>query len=112
MEYYVATSTPRSRRHGNGGAMHMPDGVPPEAPSMWVVYFAVDDCDASADRVHAAGRRALHAADGDGTGQRFAGATDPTGAMFFFGSFPGPPDGVAVPAAGLGSRAVGGRRDQ
>ena len=35
----------------NCGAMNMPDGVPPEAPSMWVVYFAVGDCDASAAAV-------------------------------------------------------------
>ena len=29
----------------NAGAMPMPDGVPSQAPNVWAVYFAVDDCD-------------------------------------------------------------------
>ncbi len=67
--------------------MTMPDGVPPEAPSMWVVYFAVEDCDASAERVTELGGQVFLPPMEMGPG-RFAGASDPTGAMFFFGAFP------------------------
>ena len=92
MEYWVAH--PAATPHGMpprdiAGAMNMPDGVPPSAPSMWVTYFAVDDCQTSADQVAALGGSLfLHPMQmGPGT---FAGATDPTGAMVFFGSFPEP----------------------
>ena len=87
MEYWVA--------HGDGtsddvgGAMNMPDGVPLSAPSMWVVYFAVVDCDVSAGHVSELGGNLFLPPMEMGPG-RFAGATDPTGAMFFFGSFPDP----------------------
>jgi predicted enzyme related to lactoylglutathione lyase len=85
MEYWVAhvdTTT-----DDIGGAMNMPDGVPPMAPSMWVVYFGVGDCDASAAHVTDLGGELFLPPMEMGPG-RFAGATDPTGAMFFFGSFP------------------------
>ncbi|MCZ3387515.1 MAG: hypothetical protein LH630_11270 [Actinomycetia bacterium] len=51
--------------------MRMPDGAPDEVQSLLVVYFAVTDCEASAERPG-----------------KFAGANDPTGAMSFFDSFP------------------------
>jgi predicted enzyme related to lactoylglutathione lyase len=87
MEYWVA--------HVDGtsedvcGAMNMPDGVPPDAPSMWVVYFAVEDCDVSAGHVGELGGALFLPPMEMGPG-KFAGATDPTGAMFCFGSFPDP----------------------
>jgi predicted enzyme related to lactoylglutathione lyase len=71
----------------NAGAMAMPDGVPPEAPPSWMVYFAVSDCDelvASAQRL---GATVFLPAMAMGPG-RFAGLVDPTGAMFLLGSFP------------------------
>ncbi|TGD42720.1 VOC family protein [Pseudotabrizicola sediminis] len=51
-------------------------------PEFWMVYFAVDDCDATAARVTALGG-AIHRAPEDvpGTG-RFAIVTDPQGAVF------------------------------
>jgi predicted enzyme related to lactoylglutathione lyase len=70
-----------------GGAMNMPDNVPPQAPSMWVVYFSVEDCESSAGRVSEVGGDLFLPPMEMGPGT-FAGATDPTGAMFFFGSFP------------------------
>jgi predicted enzyme related to lactoylglutathione lyase len=84
--YHVCHVDARTDRTANGGAMQMPDGVPPEAPSMWAVYFAVADCDATADRVARLGGE-LFLPTMEVEGNRFAGATDPTGAMFFLGEF-------------------------
>jgi predicted enzyme related to lactoylglutathione lyase len=70
----------------NGGAMSMPEGVPPEAPSYWAVYFAVESCeDATALAERLDGSVFLPPmAMGPGV---FSGVTDPTGAMFFLGHF-------------------------
>jgi predicted enzyme related to lactoylglutathione lyase len=87
MEYYVCHVDGKADDSTNGGAMRMPDGVPAEAPSMWVVYFAVTDCDAAASQVLDLGGDLFMQPMEMGPG-KFAGATDPTGAMFFFGSFP------------------------
>ena len=87
MEYFVCHVDSLSGDTSNGGAMHMPDGVPAEAPSMWVVYFAVSDCDVSAELATQLGGAVFLPPMDMGPG-RFAGATDPTGAMFFFGAFP------------------------
>ena len=74
--------------------MRMPDGVPPEAPSMWAVYFAVADCDTTGPGSHSLGGELFLPTMEMGR-NRFAGATDPTGAMFFFGEFcPARRDGV------------------
>lgn len=89
MEYHVCHVDGRTGDTANGGAMNMPDGVPAEAPSMWVVYFAVADCDSSVDLVTELGGEIFLAPMQMGA-NRFAGATDPTGAMFFFGSFEQP----------------------
>ena len=71
----------------NCGAMTMPPGVPEQMPSRWVVYFAVADCDESVARAQELGGSVVMPAMEMGPG-RFAGLTDPTGAMFFLGSFP------------------------
>jgi predicted enzyme related to lactoylglutathione lyase len=75
------------------GAMNMPDGVTGHAsntsPSSWVVYFAVEDCDVSAGHVGDLGGMLFLPPIEMGPG-KFAGATDPSGAMFYFGSFPDP----------------------
>ena len=87
MEYWVAHVS--AATDDVGGAMNMPETVPLEAPSMWIVYFGVEDCDSSASRVREVGGELFLPPMEMGPGT-FAGATDPTGAMFFFGSFPEP----------------------
>lgn len=71
----------------NAGAMAMPEGVPPEAPPSWMVYFAVADCDESVVSAQQLGATVFLPAMAMGPG-RFAGLVDPTGAMFLLGSFP------------------------
>ncbi len=63
------------------GAMGMPPDVS-GMPPMWMIYFAVDDCDAAARAIREAGGR-IHREPTDipGTG-RFAIAGDPAGAGF------------------------------
>ena len=63
------------------GAMDMNPMVPAEVPSYWMVYFAVEDVDASfKTAVDAGGREML--APQDFPGGRFAILTDPQGAAF------------------------------
>lgn len=87
MEYHVAHIAAKPDDTTNCGAMNLPESVPPEAPSMWIVYFAVADCEASSQAVAGLGGKLFMPPMEMGPG-KFAGATDPTGAMFFFGSFP------------------------
>lgn len=90
MEYWVAhVAASNDVADDVAGAMNMPDGVPLAAPSMWVVYFSVTDCDVSARHVDELGGELFLPPMDMGPG-RFAGATDAAGAMFFFGSFPDP----------------------
>ncbi|MBA4492355.1 VOC family protein [Paracoccus sp. S1E-3] len=57
----------------------MQEGPP---PPNWLIYFAVEDCDATATQITATGGKVLKApADVPGTG-RFAVAADPQGAVF------------------------------
>lgn len=73
-------------------------GVPPH----WLIYFAVEDADASATAIRAAGGRIVaEPADVPGTG-RFAVAFDPQGACF----------GILEPAPMDGQRVAGGAFDQ
>jgi predicted enzyme related to lactoylglutathione lyase len=71
----------------NAGAMGMPEGVPPEVPSFWGVYFAVADCDAALARATELGATVTFPVMEMGP-MRFAGITDPTGAFVMFGAFP------------------------
>ncbi|MDH5278673.1 MAG: VOC family protein [Actinomycetota bacterium] len=71
------------------GAMTMPDGVPAEAPSMWLVYFAVGSCDESVEQAAELGATVFLPPMTMGPG-RFAGLTDPAGAMFMVGHFDEP----------------------
>lgn len=68
----------------NAGAMAMPPGVPQGAPSSWMVYFAVGDCDAAMAKATELGGSVFLPAMDMGTG-RFGGLVDPTGAMFMVG---------------------------
>ena len=87
IEYHVGHVDAKVDDTTNCGAMNMPEQVPPSVPSLWVVYFAVGDCDASAAAVPGLGGELFMPPMEMGPG-KFAGANDPTGAMFFFGSFP------------------------
>ncbi len=64
-----------------GGMMSMPPGVPAEVPAYWLVYFAVDDVDASARQAQDLGANAV-AGPMDYPGGRFAVVLDPQGAVF------------------------------
>ncbi len=63
------------------GAMEMPDMVPAQVPSYWMVYFVVDDVDKSFTKsVDGGGTEML--APQDFPGGRFAIVADPQGAAF------------------------------
>ena len=70
----------------NCGAMAMPPGVPDEVPSLWMVYFAVADTQASFDRALELGASVMFEPMAMGPGT-FAGIVDPTGAGFSLGAF-------------------------
>jgi len=72
----------------NAGAMAMPEQVPAEVPSFWGVYFAVADCDATLAEATGLGAGVVFPTMEMGPG-RFAGISDPTGAMVMFGTFGG-----------------------
>lgn len=63
------------------GMMAMPDEVPPEAPSHWMVYFAVDDCEAAERKAGDLGGRVLRTTHEIELG-RFAVLEDREGAPF------------------------------
>ncbi len=63
------------------GAMEMNPMVPAEVPSYWMVYFTVDDVDASYARAIEAGAHEMLPPD-DFPGGRFAILSDPQGATF------------------------------
>ncbi|HKH67836.1 MAG TPA: VOC family protein, partial [Reyranella sp.] len=62
------------------GAMTMGDNFPPEVPPHWVVYFAVEDADATAAKAQELGGRASPIMDSPAG--RFAILNDPHGAVF------------------------------
>lgn len=70
----------------NCGAMAMPPGVPDEAPSFWMVYFAVADCDATMALAQELGGSVLFPTMDMGP-SRFGGLIDPTGGMFAIASY-------------------------
>ncbi|HMS11538.1 MAG TPA: VOC family protein [Microthrixaceae bacterium] len=64
-----------------GGLMRMDDTWPAEVPPHWMVYFAVDDCDAAATTVAELGGEVCVAPTDIAPG-RFAVVADPQGATF------------------------------
>jgi uncharacterized protein len=64
-----------------GGMMSMPPQVPAEVPSHWLVYFGVDNVDASAKQAGELGGTVV-AGPMDYPGGRFAVVLDPKGAAF------------------------------
>jgi predicted enzyme related to lactoylglutathione lyase len=63
------------------GGMAMPPMVPPEVPTYWLVYFAVDDCEASVETARSLGATVLVPPMDVNVG-RFAVLQDPQGATF------------------------------
>ena len=63
------------------GALEMPDAVPAEVPSYWMVYFSVADVDDAFRRATEAGGQEMVGPQ-DFPGGRFAILSDPQGAMF------------------------------
>jgi uncharacterized protein len=63
------------------GMMTKPDEMPAQVPPHWMVYFAVADADAAAERIGDLGGTVI-VAPRDIEPGRFAVAVDPTGAMF------------------------------
>lgn len=85
--YHVANvAAKQGEDKSNAGAMGTPPGVPDEAPNVWLVYFAVDDCDTSMAAAADLGGQVFLPAMQMGPG-RFGGLIDPTGGMFLVGSF-------------------------
>ena len=76
------------------GMVAMDDGWPADMPAHWQAYFAVEDCDATIDRVVDLGGKTLHGPVDIEIG-RFAIVTDPFGALF----------GVIAPAQTPGGAA-------
>jgi len=64
-----------------GGMMVMDENFPAEVPPHWLVYFAVDDCDASVAQIQELGGSVIMPAMNVPPG-RFAIVSDPDGAMF------------------------------
>ena len=64
-----------------GGMMAMPAEMPPQVPSMWTVYFAVDDADATVAKVAELGGSVMRPPMDIEPG-RFAVVADPYGAAF------------------------------
>ncbi len=63
------------------GCLPMGDNFPPNVPSNWLVYFAVDDCDAAVAKIQQLGGKLLMPAM-DSPAGRFAAVADPQGAAF------------------------------
>lgn len=78
---YSMMVLPSDRERPVGGVMAMPDAIPPEVPSYWHVYFAVEDCDAAVAKVRELGGTVL-AEPMDTPYGRMAPVTDPEGATF------------------------------
>jgi hypothetical protein len=64
-----------------GGMMEMPEEIPAGTPAFWLVYFGVDDTDASVEKAAELGATVL-AGPTDIPAGRFAVIADPTGAGF------------------------------
>jgi predicted enzyme related to lactoylglutathione lyase len=63
------------------GMMSVPESLPAQVPSSWLVYFAVADCDASVTKIQSLGGAIVMPAQTIPIG-RFAVATDRGGATF------------------------------
>jgi predicted enzyme related to lactoylglutathione lyase len=64
-----------------GGVFRMGDDFPDEVPAHWIVYFAVEDCDAATEKAKENGAQ-VTAEPFDNEAGRFAVLLDPHGAAF------------------------------
>lgn len=64
-----------------GGMMPMPEGMPAAVPPFWLVYFAVENCDATLAKLGELGGSVM-AGPMDIPAGRFAVVMDPAGAAF------------------------------
>jgi predicted enzyme related to lactoylglutathione lyase len=76
-----AYTTWKVNGRGVAGGMQMGASFPAEAPTLWLTYFAVADCDATVAKVQALGGAALMPGMDIEEG-RFAVLRDPQGAIF------------------------------
>ena len=85
--YYVANiPAKQSEDKSNAGAMTTPPGVPDEAPNLWMVYFAGEDCDTSMAAAHGLVGELFLPAMQMVTGP-LGGLIDPAGVSLLLGSF-------------------------
>ncbi len=71
-----------------GGCMPMGDNFPPQVPSNWLVYFAVDDADAAVAKIQQLGGKVMMGPM-DSPAGRFAVVQDPQNATFAVIKLPG-----------------------
>ncbi len=65
-----------------GGCMKMPEQVPAEVPTHWLVYFAVEDVEAATAKAKSLGASVLVGPMDAGDVGRFSVLSDPMGAVF------------------------------
>jgi len=63
------------------GMLEMDDSFPAQVPNHWMVYFAVDDCDAAVEKLTSLGGKVMMPASDSPVG-RMAACLDSTGAAF------------------------------
>jgi predicted enzyme related to lactoylglutathione lyase len=74
--------TIRNAGHTNGGMRRIGAESPPDVPPHWLVYFAVDSIDATAETATGAGGAIILAKTPAGGDNKFAVLSDPAGAVF------------------------------
>lgn len=82
MGNYVVFQRGSTDQKGAGGMMGMPKDVPAGTPSMWLPYFSVTDCDATATKASSLGAKIKMPPTDIPTIGRFAVIEDPYGATF------------------------------
>lgn len=87
MEYYQLKNGERPQ----GGVLPMGDQFPAEVPANWLVYFAVEDCDASAEKAKSLGGTVQMGPQDIPEVGRFSVIIDPTGAAFAIINLVSPP---------------------
>lgn len=82
----------RSGERPAGGMMKMTDDWPTELPAHWMVYFAIDNCAAAAERANSNGAEILVPPTSAGDLGTFAVIQDPQGAVFSIIELNEPPE--------------------
>ena len=82
MGNYVVFQRGSEDRKGAGGMMGMPQQAPADAPSFWLPYFSVHDCDATSAKAQSLGAKLKMPPTDIPTVGRFSVIEDPQGATF------------------------------